>query len=101
MLYLGVGLAGKIDFEFLNAKFMGESGFNWKALYFKARKGLSYNTDQLLLDCMSLSKLRLNTRITRANMFKVSLDYDEFAMFICQIVLYLKKNSMGPKAWAE
>ena len=83
MLYLGFNLAGKINFDFLQKIFMGAEGANLKSLYFKEKKGLSFDTDHILLECIHLSRLRQNEKISRENLYKVTLDFDEFAMFIC------------------
>lgn len=101
LLYLGLNLAGKIDFALLDSIFMSASGLNWKASCFKNKKTVAYNTDQLLLDCISFSKLRQNKRITRANLLGITLDFDEFLMFICQIIQFMKNNQVCPKSWLE
>jgi hypothetical protein len=80
---------------------MNEGGINGKSLYYKGKKGITYNTDQLILNYMLLSKLRQNGKISKSNLYKMTLDFDEFTMFICQQILYMKNNGLGPKAWAE
>ena len=92
-------MVGKLTLPFLLSTIISEKGLDTGTRLFKDKKGMKFDHENIMLDAIVISKLAQNEKISRKNLYEFSLDFEEFAMVICQIVYYAKENELGPKAF--
>ena len=96
-VYMDMKLAGKLNLEYVKKIFMDESGMNLR-VYFKVKKGQPPIADRVCMELFALSKLRQNAHLSRMTLYGYCLDFDEFLMFICLLILYMKNHGLGSKS---